>query len=630
VALTVELKQELRVKSNAIVLAAMVGGVVVAGATWFVAPMLAPPSRKVASEAGLHVERGRRILHEYNAQLAYGALVRNQLRNIDFDVDLEDTSAIEDEGSETYEEIHGQLWDAFKPTNWGPNPRQASANYGNIVGQARRGVQTRDDLVKENARLLDDALAEANAAIAVTSGDATGRDYAEAHRLRAVALYHKALTERLRSAKTRADAEQVRQELLTLTRDVVAVTSSKTLTADSKVDERIATVQNEIEKGEARLSQYEKSVAAVDAEIKAFEERLADASSKASVAFNEMQRMQNEGVDFTDAAGSTVFTNKLMALADAYGIAVREAHIIEFGGYPDAEIDYTGDYIRGRYVQGGSPDNVTMTLGLTHAQQRRGILAAKVQREMNARQGLRDDLALLEKRKASYEQMEMAATKTVDETTPIANEAYDELNQIEAEAVAIEDSALAFLDKSMAASKQAAGVSGRWASDASSKLSSVSAEAQGNSALKARSDDQWIAGFNNAQVADAQLAKAAIYLSRYKESTRTASVLGTVVGAIKLNEVDVAAEKEKASEAREAGVAAVTDAASILERAHRTTGRHWTLVAQAATANEMLVQFGLGDYVADALAGYRNAIKGREDESFSKPFADRIRRLEDR
>jgi len=422
----------------------------------------------------------------------------------------------------------------------------------------------------------------------------------------------------------------VRQELLTLTRDVVAMTSSQTLTADSKIDERIAEVAGAIGEGQVRLSQYEKAVGEVDAVIQAFEGRLSDASSRANVAFNEMQRMQNTGVDFTDPAGATVFTNKLMALADAYGVAVREAHILEFGGYPDAQIDYTGDYIRGRYIQNGSPDNVTMTRGLTHAQQKRGILAAKVQGEKDAMQGLRDDLALLEGKKASYQQMEAAAKKTINETAPIAGEAYDELNQIEAEAVAIEDSALGLLDQSISASKQAANLAGRWSSDASSKLSTIAAEAQSNSALSARSDDQWMAGFDNAQVADAQLAKAAIYLSRYKESTRTASVLATVVGAIELGEADVDAEKEKASEAREDGVAAVTDAAAILERSHRTTGRHWTLVAHAATANEMLVQFGLGDYVADALTGYRNAIKGRENEAFSKPFAVRIRRLEGR
>lgn len=617
-------------KSQSLVLAAMVGGFVVAGATWFAAPMLASGSRQVSQEAGLHVERARRILHEYNAQVAYGALVRDQLRGIDFDVDIEDTGAIEDDGAKTYEEIHGQLWEAFTPTNWSANPRRASASYGDIVGQVRDGVRTRDDLADENAAILDEALAEANAAIAVSSGEATGRDYAEAHRLKAVALYHKGLTERLRAVKVRADAEVVRQELLALTRDVVSTASGRTLTVDSKIDDRIAEVEGAIEEGQARLLQYETAVAGVDAEIAGFESRLLDAKTKAGVAFDEMQRMQNTGVDFTDPAGATVFTNKLMALADAYGIAVREAHIIEFGGYPNAEIDYSGDYIRGRYVQDGSPDNVTMTRGLTHAQQRRSILASKVQREKDGLQGLRDDLTLLDGKKGFYQRMEVAATATIDETGPIANQAYDELNQLEAEAVAIEDLAIGFLDQSVSSSKQAANVAGRWSSDASSALSSISAEAKMNSAMQARSDDQWIVGYNNAQVADAQLAKAAIYLSRYKESTRTASVLATVTGSIDLSEVDVEAERSKAAGAREAGVEAVTEAAAILERAHRTTGRHWTLVAQAATANEVLVQFGLGDYVADALTGYRNAIKGREGEAFSKPFADRIRRLEDR
>lgn len=617
-------------KSKSIVLVAMVVGFFIAGATWFAAPMLAPPARKVADQASLHVERARRILDQYNAQLAYGALVRDRLRSADLDVDMEDTSAIEDEGADTYEEIHKQLWDAFPPTNWGANPRKANPNYGNIVAQAREGVHSRDRLVQENTALLDDALSETTAAINATSGEASGRNYAEAYRLKAVALFHKALSEQLRAAKSRSEAEAVRRQLLVLARNVVTMTSNKTLASDSKIDEHIADVQRTIDEQQSQLSRYENSLAAVDAEIEVLQTGLADASAKADVAFNELQRMQNTGVDFTDPAGATVFTNKVMALADAYGVAVREAHILEFGGYPDAQIDYSGDYIRGRYIQNGSPNNVTMTTGLKQARQKREILATKVRKGNDALTGLRDDLALLQDKKASYQRAEVAAKKKINETMPIAGEAYDKLNQIEAEAFSIEDAALTLLDQSISASKQAATVAGRWASDAGSKLSSIPPAAKNNSAMQARANDQWIPGFINAQIADAQLAKAATFLSRYKESARTASVLATVTDAVELAEVDVDAEKQKSSDARQAGVDAVTKAVNVLERAHRTTGRHWTLVAQEATADEMLVQFGLGDYVADALTAYRNAIKGRENEPFSKPFADRIRQLEGR
>ncbi len=68
----------------------------------------------------------------------------------------------------------------------------------------------------------------------------------------------------------------------------------------------------------------------------------------------------------------------------------------------------------------------------------------------------------------------------------------------------------------------------------------------------------------------------------------------------------------------------------MVERAHRDTDRHWTLVAQEAGALYALALFGHAGYEKDAIEAYRNALQGREDESFTEKLVNRLDRLENR
>jgi hypothetical protein len=53
-------------------------------------------------------------------------------------------------------------------------------------------------------------------------------------------------------------------------------------------------------------------------------------------------------------------------------------------------------------------------------------------------------------------------------------------------------------------------------------------------------------------------------------------------------------------------------------------------VAQEAGALYLLSMFGEPAYLDDAIAAYRSAVKGREDQKYAERFVTRLRRLEDR
>ena len=68
----------------------------------------------------------------------------------------------------------------------------------------------------------------------------------------------------------------------------------------------------------------------------------------------------------------------------------------------------------------------------------------------------------------------------------------------------------------------------------------------------------------------------------------------------------------------------------ILERAHRDAGRHWSFVAQAAAANDLLTLLGYEDHTHDAIEAYRNVVKNRESKTYVQTFAARLQVLESR
>ena len=155
-------------------------------------------------------------------------------------------------------------------------------------------------------------------------------------------------------------------------------------------------------------------------------------------------------------------------------------------------------------------------------------------------------------------------------------------------------------------------------------------EARERSAYAKRLGDAWMEGNIIAQVADARLAQAWIQLGRYRGYSAAAGVLEGLPDAVRPAEADVEDIRSKAADARDAGVAAITEAMTQLEKAHRAADNHWTMTAQAGAADQLLSLFGYPSYVEDAITAYRDALKGREDRPYTARIAAVLRELENR
>lgn len=615
-------------KLTAIAFAATIG---VSGIAWLFLPSLQASQRKVDAEASLHLERARRLLHSFNAGVAYRALILDQLRDVDVDVDISDPQALAEDAGDEYQERHTDLWTAFEPKDWAADPpRSVKPSYGNVAGQVRDGVKTRAALVAENGKLLKSAFEEIEESLSVTSGDASASSYFEAVRLKGVIQYHRGLAERARAGLKRAEADGLRRRLVELANRGIEWDSSKTLVADSGIDEQIGRVKEKAAQAEGELNDDRKSLAALDSTIGDLEKRLNTAQARADQARTAMEKLEQDGVDFSNSQGAENFAKRMTEQDSAYREALREVQSLEAGRLPKAEIDASGDYLKGRYLENGSAADLTIEHGLAHYRYERAVLAAKVESEQKTLADFGSDISRLEGIKSASQAAQTDAARRIAEAAPLAAGTYDELNRVESEAEAIEETALELLDQSVSASQQAATAVDDWMSQARDRTQNLSSEAKERSAYSAREDDNWMSGHIAAQAADARLAKGWIYYDRYLAATQNADVLALVTTTLGLKEADPESERTKVDEARQAGIDEVTKAMAVLEKAHRDTGKHWTLTAQAAGTTYLLALFGQTDYVADVVEGYRNALKNRETEKYTVKLADRLKRLESR
>lgn len=600
---------------NVVTLIVSAAAVTVCGIGWFSVPALQDARKVVESEASVELERARRLLDRYNASLSYGALLTDQLADQGIEPDPEDLS---DDVADDYQELHAAMWEAYQPADWpkGGSPRPAQARYGNLPLQIRTGLAEAPRLVRKNEELLNDAQRAVDRALAVTEGGESSRSHAEANRLKSVVLYHKGQAKRLQAKLQRRESDRHRRELLGLASEGMESQSMGTLVADSEIRQQIDALEAKAAELGAAIGEDRKALAAIDARIGDLEPRLLAAEERAEQALETMDRLKAEGVDFSDPDGAEKFQMMFVEQDRIYRRATREAHALRYGTYSNI---------------GEGPDNEpAVEHGLRHHQNERAVLAATIDGQERALEGLRTDVTRLEGIEEAYQATQDQAVQRITESAATASEAYTELNRIDSEAYVIEDEAFELFDRSQRTAEQAAGYADRWLADARERTQGLSREAQQRSAYGSRLRDGWMGGYVAALEADAHLAKAWIHYTRYDTYTQNANVLAKVAQLLQLGEADAESERAKAEEAHDAGVDEINATMEVLERVHNKTERHWTVTAQAAGATYLLALFGHEDYVEEAIEAYGHAVEGREDDAFAQPFVSSLSRLEER
>lgn len=612
-------------QTTAIGTALTVATVAVVG-VFYVMPALNTAPRKVEQQASVHLERARRLLHEYNANLGFQDLLVESLR--DLDVHGDQPEDLSDDAASVYQEAHANLWKFYTPVDGIDPSRPATANYGNIDSQIQSGVRTRESLIKENAHLLDEANQEIAQALAVSVGGADARNNAEANRLQAMVTFYGGQALRLRATQLRNEAAVARRDLTDLAGNVAALKTSMTILDGSGLDKQLDQLRQHLEERTQAVSAREKERDGLADQIQKLKDRMADLKSQRDKARHALDDLRQRGIDFTDPKGAQNFTDELTEQDRVYREKVRQLESLEAGSYPYAQIDATGDFVNGHYLENGSTANLTIEPGLRHYEAELAVTDAELERLRAGLDGMKEDIARLEGMREDLASQQAKAVEQVASLKPRAKDIHDELTGYEDDATQLEDQALDRFTASARSAKLAASDSDAWISDAQSHTSGLSPEKLERSAFENRTKATWMSGHIEAQEADAELAKAWIYLDRFEGAKRDAELYASLPPELELADADAAAERDAATAARDAGVEAVTKADSILKRAHRDADRNWTFVAQEAGATYLLVLFGDKSFKADAVAAYREALKGREDKPFTQQLAARLRQLE--
>lgn len=615
-------------KQERVIGVSLVLALALSAGAWVMLPSLEAAPQYVEREAGVHIERARRLFHQYNANLGYQALLVGTLR--DMGVDAEAWEDASDEAADIYQEAHTELWEAYTPTNWSDAPRKANTNYGNIDGQVGVGVGARTKLIAGNEAILKDAAREVNEALMVSSGGVDGRSHAEATRLKAIIEYYQGQSLRLQACLKRNQVESFRSELADVAGRVGALTIAQSLLADSDIDSRIVELSAEADRALRDIREREASLKAIEDKITDIEARIAAAETRRDKARKTLDRLRASGIDFSDPNGVQTFTAQVTEQDRVYREAVREMESLRAGSYPYAQIDATGDYINGRYLENGSAQNLTIEPGLTHYQSERDVAIAELESARHSVEGIQEGVVQLEGLREAIVRQQTEARDNIVAIRPESAEILDDLISTEDEAAALEADAIAKFSASAKTSRNAASLVSTWISDARDKTQSLPQEKQESSGLHARTKATWMGGHIAAQGADAELAKAWIHYDQYLSATEDAALFSWLPSELGLTSADAGEETELAVEARDHAVEAVEAVHSVLERAHRDAERHWTLVAQGAGATYILALLGDESFVADAIAGYREALKGRETDPFTQRLASRLRQLESR
>ena len=600
----------------------------VVAAAWFMLPSLQSPTRMVEEEASLQLETARRLLHSYDAGLASSALLIDRLEAEGVEVDANN---LPEEVADEYQQLHAKMWEAYTPVDWDRDvPTPLRANYGDVARQIGEGFAAYAKLTDQNEALLEQALRAVDEALAVTLGDASSQSHAEANRLRAAILYQQGMADWVRARLLRRESDGYRRDLAALAATAAAVVARKTLVAQSGVDVEIDRMKAAFAQAEEILQTDRRAMQALQQKVGGAEARLEKVRSRADQAQQAIQRLKVAGIDFADPNAVETFRTALEQHDRTYRQAAREAHDLEFGTFPKATLDRSGDYLHGRYVENGSKEDLTAEFGLRHYRNEFAAVRVTIQHRDEEVEALRASLGQLREMRRLYEaSQEQAGDRTV-EIADEADELYADLNRVEAEAFTTEEDALRRYEQAAGSARRAAQLSERWVTNARDQTQNLSPEAKKRSAYNPRLGDGWMGGFASAEEADARLAGAWVHHARYEAAAQNAALFTRIAQLLSLQEVEIEAEQTKASDAQDAGVRLIEQAMNVLEKAHGATGKSWTVSAQGAGTIYLMALFGDGGYVTDTIEAYRAALKGRETETFTTQLVARLHRLENR
>ncbi|MCC7292615.1 MAG: hypothetical protein IT449_11200 [Phycisphaerales bacterium] len=588
-------------------------------------PMLESAQLRADRQAERHVETARRLLASYNPEADLSGALLADLAGREVDVHLDKSpEKLDDADFQTIYE--GQRDASVELYNSQGDRRPKGGNSTQI----REGVKAHKELVKDNQGVLKAALAEVDAALSISIGDASTRSNPAANRLKGAIQYEQARTTARGATLHRSGMAPLLSALSSLNEQARIVAPRTALLSTSGVDAQIAKVDGEIESRQKDLAAITAEWQTLQTQVKDHEAKLASARQTAETERLAFEAVASRGMDFAKPDALDQFQKEHSAHSEKYRQAVRAAQEAEFGVYPKALIDQSGDYLKGRLLENGGAEPQTQQLGLSHyqAEFERADAAKKL-----AEQSLADLREQRVRMKSTRDAMEADQGQATEELKAIQGKAGEVLAAIkaaDAAATAAESAAVAAFTQAAASFK--AGLDGAVSimSAAAERTRDISPEAAANSAFTKISQSGQSVYHIATEQAESLAGAAWIHQQAYAASQDAAALIEKAAAALSLPADAAGAFADAAAKANQTGVDTARKAAEVLQRSHEQVGGHWTVAAELAGTGYLFVLFGDQAMLADVKANYRNALDGRDDEPLTRPLKERLDYLEKR
>ena len=510
-------------------------------------------------------------------------------------------------------------------------PEMPKLDFGQSEASIAKGVDAAikrvDRLTAENARWLDQASRETQAALRVQYGQANTLNHVNANHVRAYVLYVQGEVKRNEALAVRAEAHQARVRAWRWIDQSQGLLDQTTATVGRMPKQRAERLQREKKELAELLSQAKQRLTQLTARAEAKRKQIAAAKAQAQTARKALETLEARGYDPKKPDDVKRYVDEYTKQAAAERKASLQAVALKTGTLEGARLGdaHGGDPLRDRYVPSPDGKGIAVVKGLDTLEQERS----------QAEKAVTDIEVLLKKNAAGIEQTEALASrleadrKALDEHKAQLDRRINLLlvgaDERAAAAAKIEGDALGKLEQA----EKAYGKAARSARNRGGELVS-------DPSVSDLSEDKDTEAAMAISQADVVHARALVNLQQLRDLRgQLAVVKGALAAEVSGVDQDkaqkVAAEVAKV---QEASVQAIDASIKLLgQRVAKAIHKNAQWVPQVSVASAYQLRSVLtgGDEAAgalqEAIALYEEAVDGREGSPFVKPYVRVVEHL---
>lgn len=633
-------------------LSVIIGGaallVVVLGA-WILAPRLRGPSATVQEQVESSAEKARRLADQYEWALEVGArkteqaglsenLTGEKLSQL-AEADNQTVAAnLEAEAERLKEYVRAtrsqvqaldeELRKLDPDAEISPPPSTGfSANAPGMAADMQKGLAGREQLVAQSLKAHASALSAVQEGLSASAGEVSGTDSIVGNRVKGMMLFQQGLSQYREAATLRQQALQALRDVATAAAPLEQLRRGTAIVQASDIDATVKRHEEAVAEAEAKQAAEQAALGELDERIAALRQEIDRELARAEAARARMEELELRGIRYEQADAAAQFRTQYMEQAAIYREAAARAQALQFGTLRNAQIDATGDFLKGEFVSISPDAPIEYVPGLDELERERVRREAAVASWGQRVEEARKTLARVSDLQGRYAQRASGAAADVQATTQRIQEAFARFQEQKEAAAQATDKAVGTLRNAASAFSAAQRAAREYVNSAPADLSPTAMEL---SPYRLIQDDRWIGGQLQCQQGDAQLRAAMALYEHYVLLSDTHDLLSKIAAVVTLPEYDAGALEQSVADTKTAGEELADKAVDAYESAANDLKRHWTVAASAAAADYVYALFGHPDMVDIALANYRAVIEGREDDPLVRPFRERFDQLKNR